>query len=126
MDKLSSTEVSNMTKLAAAALRSLSGENQDLKAENSELKQKLASYEKREHAEKIATMMEDKGLENGVSFQDKVAGLLKRDDLRVVEEAVSMSSPQMKVASVVDGQVTVEGGSEGAAEANFAASLANL
>ncbi len=124
MDKISEAEVGQMTKLAATALRALSGENQELRAENGALKAKVASFERKEHAERVAKQMEVKGIDPDASFEEKVAGLLKREDLRVVEEAVNMSSPQMKVAGVRDGHVTVEGGVDGAAEASFAAALA--
>ena len=124
MRKISGVEVGQMLKLAADNLRTLSGENQ-------ELKEKLAFFEKKERAEKIATAMEDKGIEPEASFEEKVAGLLKRDDLEVVESAVGMSAPQMKLASVHDeGTIEVEGGEHdddgGAAQANFAAGLASI
>jgi hypothetical protein len=125
MEKLSNADVGQMTKLAAIGLRTLSGRNQELVTEIGELKSKVASYEREKHAEKIAHMMEAKGIESNTSIKDKVAGLLQRDDLRVIEEAVSMSSPQMKIASVAnDGSVTVEGGIDGHADAAFAMGLA--
>lgn len=123
MNKLSAPQVGQMMKLAAENLRALSEENQNLKT-------KVAHFEKKERAEKIATAMEEKGLEPELDFKDKVSGLMKRDDLRVVEEAVGMSAPQMKLASVhEDSRVTVEGGShdnsDNAALA-FAANLASI
>lgn len=122
MNKTSSAQAGQMMKLAAENLRALSEENQDLKT-------KVSHYEKKERAEKIASKMEEKGLEPELSLQDKIAGLLKRDDLSVVEEAVSMSAPQMKLASVSnDGErVAVEGDdSGGSASDAFAANLASL
>lgn len=125
MDKISAVKVGTVTKLAASALRALSGRNQELEAENGELKAKVAHYEHEKHAEKIATMMEEKGIETNSTFQEKVANLLQRDDLRVVEEAVQMSSPQMKLASISSGNVVVEGGIEGGAESAFMAGLSD-
>ena len=123
MEKISAAEVSQLTKLAAENLRSLSVENQDLKT-------KLATFQKKDHAEKIATKMEEKGLETGLSFSEKVASLMRRDDLQVIEEAVGMTAPQMKLASVHNGdQVQVEGGlndDSGRAEASFFANLASM
>lgn len=124
MNKISSAEIGQMTKLASAALRTLNERNQSLEAENTELREKVAHYNRKTHAEKIAHQMHEKGIDPSTSVQEKVANLLQRSDLAVVEEAVSMSSPQMKVASVVDGGVAVDG-TEGAAEANFAASIAS-
>lgn len=122
MNKTSSAQAGQMMKLAAENLRALSEENQ-------ELRQKVAHFEKKERVEKIASKMEEKGLEPELSLQDKIAGLLKRDDLSVVEEAVSMSAPQMKLASVSDGdaRVAVEGDDSGdSASDAFAANLASL
>lgn len=121
MNKHSAAEVGQVMKVAATNLRALSEENQDLK-------QKVAHFEKKARAEKIAHQMEAKGLEPELSIQDKVAGLLKRDDLSVVEEAVGMSAPQMKLASVKeDTLVAVEGDNTGdSASDAFAANLASL
>lgn len=120
MQKFSAAEAGQMMKLAAENLRALSAENQTLK-------EKVAHYEKHEKAERIAATMEEKGLEPELSLSEKIAGLMKRDDLSVVEEAVGMSAPQMKLASVHDaGLVQVEGGTDSQAEAEFASRLASL
>ena len=122
MIKTAQAQAGQMMKLAAENLRALSEENQELKT-------KVSHYEKKDRAEKIASKMEEKGLEPELSMQDKIAGLLKRDDLSVVEEAVSMSAPQMKLASVADGdtRVAVEGDETGnSASDAFAANLASM
>lgn len=121
MNKTSSAQAGQMMKLAAENLRALSEENQDLKT-------KVAHFEKKERAEKIAMKMEEKGLEPELSMQDKIAGLLKRDDLSVVEEAVGMSAPQMKLASAHnDERVAVEGDNSGdSASDAFAQNLASI
>ncbi len=123
MDKISHAQISQAIKTAAASLRTIS-------VENAELKEKVAHYERKERAEGLANQMDDKGLQPELSFQEKVAGLLKRDNLDAVEEAINMSAPQTKLASVhEEGRVTVEGGSEiegGAAQDNFAAALAGI
>lgn len=120
-NKISGVQVGQMMKMAASNLRALSEENQ-------ELREKIASYEKLERVENIAAVMEEKGLEPELSYQEKVAGLLKREDLDVVEEAVGMSAPQMKLASVHDdSRIEVEGGPEGSqAESNFVSGLASI
>lgn len=120
MKKISNVEAGQMMKLAAENLRALSEENQEMRT-------KLAAFEKKERAEKIASAMEEKGIEPELSLSDKIEGLLKRDDLEVVEQAVGMSAPQMKIASVHDGDtVEVEGGTESQAEAQFVANLSSL
>lgn len=122
MNKTAQAQAGQMMKLAAENLRALSEENQDLKT-------KVSHYEKKARVEKIASSMEAKGLEPELSMEDKIAGLLKRDDLSVVEEAISMSAPQMKLASVHDGdmRVAVEGDDTGgSAQDAFAANLASI
>lgn len=122
MEKISQAQAGEMMKVAAEGLRTLSAENQ-------ELKEKLSHYERKDHAEKIATLMEEKGIEPELSFQEKVAGLLKRDNLSVIEEAVGFSAPQMKLASVHDdARVESDGGGESdgsSAAQQFAANLAS-
>jgi len=122
MNKTAQAQAGQMMKLAAENLRALSEENQELKT-------KVSHYEKKARVEKIASSMEAKGLEPELSMEDKIAGLLKRDDLSVVEEAISMSAPQMKLASVHDGdmRVAVEGDDTGgSAQDAFAANLASI
>ena len=124
MDKISTVEVGQTMKLASENLRALSEENM-------QLREKVAHYEKVERVEKIASAMEEKGLEPELSFQDKVAGLMRRDRLDVVEEAVGLAAPQMKLASIHDPESADvgEAGSDnenGYAAASFAAGLASI
>ena len=95
--KLASDEVAATLAQVGPTLRALSQENQ-------ELKEKVAAYMKRDRVEKIASEMEEKGLEPDTSREDKVNNLLGRgdDDLEVVERAIEMSAPQVKLASVSD------------------------
>jgi hypothetical protein len=122
MDKISATQAQQLMKTAAVNIRALS-------KENAELRTKVASYERKVRAEQIANLMEEKGYQPDTSFQEKVASLLTGDrDLAVVEEAVKMGAPQIKVASVDDdsngGQVPTDGDIDGkAAEANFVSGL---
>jgi len=106
--KLSSTQVAQLSKLAAANLRALSGENVHLRDENQSLKSKVAAFEKRARVEKIAAEMEAKGLNVHQNLQEKVAELMQRDNLDTIEAAVGMAAPQMKIASVHEDGVEVE------------------
>jgi hypothetical protein len=125
MDKISHAQVAGMMKLASENLRGLSEENQKLAKDNVDLKEKVAHFEKKAHAEKIAKLMEDKGINTGLDFHEKVASIMdSKKDLSVIEEAVSISAPQTKLASVAeDGNVVVEGGLDSRAEDNFASAL---
>lgn len=113
MEKISFPQVEQMMKIAADNLRALSDENVGLK-------DKLAHFEKKERVEKIAHKMEEKGLNPALSFDEKVAHLLAHEKIEVIEEAVTMSSPQMKIASLVDG---IDGVTDGIDTADHAATL---
>jgi hypothetical protein len=123
MDKISNVQIGQMMKVAAHSIRLLSEENQ-------QLREKVAQFEHRARVEKVASLMEEKGLQPELSFEEKVAALSQKDNLDVIEEAVGLSAPQLKLASVHEGgRVTVEGGSDmesSAAQDNFAAALAGL
>lgn len=106
--KLSNVQTSQLAKLASGTLRALSEENVSLRAENEGLKTKVASFEKTTRAEKIAAAMEEKGINPESSFEQKVADIMQRDNLDVVEEAVGLAAPQMKLASLHDSGVEVE------------------
>jgi hypothetical protein len=130
MNKYSGAQAGQMMKLAAENVRSLSTENQGLRTENTELKDKVAHFEKLERVEKIASVMEEKGLEPETDIATKIENLMSREDIAVVEKAVEMTAPQTKLASVADGdRVPVEGGSsdtEGdTAATQFASNLAS-
>jgi regulator of replication initiation timing len=129
-EKISQAQVAQLSKLAAANLRALSEENVTLREENGTLKTKVASYEKQQRAEKIAAEMESKGLNSEVPFQTKVAEILRKDNLDVIEEAVGMAAPQTKLASIhEDGSDDFESSGDEATDAaaqKFAAQLASL
>ena len=122
MNKLSGAQVNEILKTSAASLRAQSEEIQQLTA-------KVSQYEKRAQAESIAVLMEEKGLNTGLSHEEKVASIMERKDIPVLEEAVKMSTPQMKLASVDDDDavVPVEGDVEGNSAADtFAANIIAL
>ncbi len=123
MNKISAPQVGQMMKLAAGSLRALSEENRTMR-------EKLAFYEKKGKAEKIASAMAEKNIEPELSYTEKVAGIMRRENLDVLEEAVGLAAPQMKIASVHDGNtVTVEGGASddgSIAGDRFAASLLSI
>ena len=67
-------------------------------AKIAELADKVAGYEKRERVEKLARLLEDKGLMADASFEEKVASLNQQQSLDTVEEAIKMSAPRMDLA----------------------------
>jgi hypothetical protein len=95
MEKLSSEDVREVLVEIPEVIRSLVTENQGLK-------EKVAGYERKVQAERIATLMDEKGYDSATPYREKVAELLNDPDrdLRVTEEAVRMDVPSVKLASV--------------------------
>jgi uncharacterized protein YigA (DUF484 family) len=71
--------------------------------ENIELKEKVAQYEKKERAVKLAQEMEEKGMNSHLDFNGKVEALMDQD-LDTVEKAINWSSTTLKVASTEPGR----------------------
>lgn len=116
-EKISGAEVNEILKTSAATLRAISEENESLK-------EKVAHFEKKEQAEKIANLMEEKGIQPELSFQEKVASIMVRENLSVLEEAITLSAAQVKLASVHDDdRATVEGDPSGDAATRFVSNL---
>jgi hypothetical protein len=95
MIKLSSEQVQAVAGQAAQALRHLS-------AENTQLKEKVAFYQRQDRAERIASVMETKNLDSDLTYQEKVAKLMTGGDLDVVEQAVGLAAQQVKLAALSD------------------------
>lgn len=68
------------------------------------LTEKVAHYEKQARARKLASDMQAKNLNPETSFEDKVDGLMAEDEgkLDVIEQAINMSAPQVKLAALSD------------------------
>lgn len=119
LTKISQADQGQMMKMAAANIRALSERSSSLETENTTLKEKVAFFEKRERVEKLAHSMESKGIEPELPMSEKVAALMKRENLDVIEEAVKMSAPQMKIAHADGGERVQVEGTENDAEARF-------
>lgn len=103
MNKISSEQAGQILGQVAPTLRAQQQEIQSLTADKQALTEKVAFYQRRERAEKIAAQLEAKGLDPETSFTQKVDGLMKPEtDLDVVEKAIDMSAPQIKLASLSD------------------------
>ena len=87
MEKISSRDAQALLKKAAASIRTLVQNNEDLRT-------KLASAQREERIRKIASDMEQRKLNHEASFEEKVAALRNSKNLDVVEEAVKLASPQ--------------------------------
>jgi len=87
MEKISSQKAKALLKQAGAAIRNLVDENRDLK-------EKIAAKERDERIVKIAQEMEEKGLNDELTIEAKVAALKEVENLDVTEEAIKLASPQ--------------------------------
>ena len=95
-----------MIKIASDEAREVIGQfGPALRAQQMEiqaLRTKLAEYEKYARVTKLASEMQQKGLDPDVSYEDQVDRLMQATNLAVVEEAVRMGAPQVKVAELAD------------------------
>lgn len=87
MHKISSNDAASLLKQAGAAIRTLT-------QERDHLLEKVSSFERGQRVEKIAREMEDKGLNNDLDYEQKVAALARAQNLDVTEEAVKLAAPQ--------------------------------
>lgn len=111
MNKLSSVKVAEVLAQVPVALRAQ-------QEEIASLKEKIAHYEKRDRVVKIASAMQAKNLDTETSYDEKVENLMGSSDLDVVEKAIELSAPQIKLASLSD-----HPGNPSNAEDAFAAGL---
>lgn len=96
MNKLSSEQVAGVLGQVGPALRA---QQQEIVS----LQEKVAFYERRDRATKIASDMTRKNLDPELSFEEKVAHLMQPEtNLDVLEQAVNMSAQQVKLASLSD------------------------
>ena len=86
MDKISSKDASALLKQAASAIRHVSLKN---------LESELGTIKEAHRVAELAREMEEKGLSQDLTFEEKVASL-KRDgvNLDVTEEAIKLAAPQ--------------------------------
>ena len=113
-------QVAAVAARSADTMRKLAAVNASLRSENSELRDKVASYERNDRIREIASQMEEKGLNAELTYDEKIASLAGYSDLDRVEEAVKMaSSGSLQLASVSSDDDSVQGRNDDAA-LNFA------
>ena len=98
MNKISSAQAATVLRQAGYTIRKQA-------AENTALRQKVASYMNRERCEKIAHALEEKQMHGELTFEEKVAHLsdLPAEDMAAYEKAVDLvAGGGVKLASVVD------------------------
>ena len=105
MDKISSAQASQVLRFASANMRKLAAENRTLQA-------RVAGFEKEARCRKLATVMQEKGMNSELTFEEKVASLMSQSDsdIAITEKAVDLSaSGDVKLASISDGPGMVPG-----------------
>ena len=103
MHKIGSEQVAAVAARGASTLRAVMQKNASLEQENFQLREKIASMERDREIEAIATEMEEKGLNEGMSLDEKIAHISKHNDLNRVREAVKMAGAgNIRIAEVAD------------------------
>jgi len=95
MDKIAAHDAFAALSEVPGTLRAQQTRITELVEENSELREKVASYEVRDRVEKIAAEMEAKGIDAGLSHDEKLEMLHKKayeGGLEVVEHAVKLAA----------------------------------
>ena len=96
-------------------IRALTKRASGLEEENARLREKVASFELRDRAVKVAEEMSQKGLNDHLSMEEKVSMLLEEPEkLSVREEATKLAAQQVQMAELADDH---EGGGRNQLEA---------
>lgn len=75
----------------AVALRDLAKTASDLQTENTQLRAKVASYERADRVRDLATMMEERGLSPELTHSEKIASISKYEDLALIEHSIKLA-----------------------------------
>jgi len=105
MVKISAEKAAQVYAEVPHVLRALVRERDGLKEKLASATAELNELKRRDRIEKIAKVMEEKGLDQETSHEDKVARIEKAaaaKSLDVIEEAVGLSAPQKPLGSLGD------------------------
>lgn len=96
-EKISAAQALQVYEEVPRVLRALVSERDEALSKLASANKKIAEYERRDRIEKIARSMEEKALDVGTSFDEKVERIEKAasagKSLDVIEEAVNMTAP---------------------------------
>jgi hypothetical protein len=114
MEKLAQAQ--EVLEMVPTVLRELVAERDALLEKNAEQAAELETYRRNGRIEKIAKSMEDKHIDLGTSFADKIAKVKEAADqgksLDVIEEAVKMAAPVQNLGRLGDDQEVGNGATE--------------
>lgn len=120
MQKISARHAVAILSEIPGTLRKLASRNEQLEAENYQLRAALGEYQLNERVEKLASRIHEKGVHKGMTLEETKAALMeKRAELDVVSEAVDRIGRQQTFGVLGDKAP----GSTGNAEADFANAL---
>lgn len=103
--KLSASQVHAVLSEVPGVLRSLVEERDGALRKLASVSQELEAYRSKERLDKLATKMEDRGFQTGVSQEDRIEFLSKKaaeGRLEAIEQAVDMSAPQQPIGWLGD------------------------
>jgi hypothetical protein len=104
--KISAAKAAAVYAEVPGVLLKLASERDKLRAANRSLREKVASYERRERIEKIARSMHDKGIDIASTMEDKVERIKEAASrgrsLDVIEEAIEMTAPDGGFAKLAE------------------------
>lgn len=103
-EKISAAQALQVYEEVPRVLRALVAERDEVLSKLASANKKIAEFEKRDRIEKIARSMEDKNLDVGSSFDEKIERIEKAasagKSLDVIEEAVNMTAPQRSLGGL--------------------------
>lgn len=105
-EKISAAQAAQVYSEVPGVLRALAAERDSLLEKNAELQTELDGYREADRIEKIARAMEEKGIDPGVEFSDRVERIKEAADkgksLDVIEQAVDMAAPNGGLAKLAE------------------------
>jgi len=117
-EKISAAQAAQVYSEVPGVLRALSSERDDLRTKLAAAENQIAEYKTRDRIEKIAHRMEEKHIDLGTTFEDRVERIkeaaAKGRSLDVIEEAVDMTAPQGGLGKL--GSATEPGNGDSATE----------
>jgi len=97
-EKISAAQAAQVYAEVPSVLRALSAERDSLQTKLAAAEHQITEFKTRDRIEKIAHKMEEKHLDVGTSFDDRVERIKQATvtgrSLDVIEEAVDMTAPQ--------------------------------
>lgn len=112
--KIAQQKIAQVLHDSATALVKVAAERDTLVNENQELRTKVAAYERRMDAEKLAMDMREKGMHSDTEFGTLVDALEKKahedpEHFRVLREAVGLTGPDMFKTASIGGRQSAQG-----------------